>query len=228
MVTYRGNCPRTVSNVGKYHLRRQSNRWRIQLDYRSDGDTIRSSAVGHRELIDLLIAGRRRAGGGFPGGAFYINEYSQVLLPGRSGNPYSNVGEYRHLIEFEIEGTIISAAGAGSPPRAPRVGDVWRGPRHGIPYTLRNVSGNLDIQYESHLQGTDVEVIRLIDHCETTRCNQLGESIRAVKGTTGKFYVNEQQHMFAPRQNDEEEWDMVYVGELDMASGWFPKPGNHR
>ena len=57
MVAYRGNCPRSVSSVAKYHLRRQSNRWRIQLDYLSDGDMIRSSAVGHRPLIDLIIAG---------------------------------------------------------------------------------------------------------------------------------------------------------------------------
>ena len=224
MVSYRGNCPRTVSSVGKYHLRRESNRWRIQLDHISDGDMIRSSAVGHRPLIDMIIAGRRQAGGGSPGGAFYINEYSQVLLPGRSGGSYSQVGEYSPLIEFEIEGKIISSAGVGSPPRLPRVGDPWRGPRHGIPYTLRNVSGHLDIQYESHLTGGDIEVIRLSDYCNSARCIQLGESIRATKGNTGRFYVNEQRQMFAPRQSDEEEWDMVYVGELDITSGWFPKP----
>ena len=224
MVAYRGNCPRSVSSVAKYHLRRQSNRWRIQLDYLSDGDMIRSSAVGHRPLIDLIIAGRRRAGGGSPGGGFYINEYSQVLLPGRSGGSYSKIGEYKHLIEFEIEGTIVSPAGVGSPPRLPRVGDLWRGPRHGIPYTLRNVSGHLDIQYESYLTGGDVEVVRLSDYCGAARCIQLGKSIRVAKGNTGRFYVNEQRHMFAPRQDDEEEWDMVYVGELDLTSGWFPKP----
>ena len=86
------------------------------------------------------------------------------------------------------------------------------------------MSGRLDIQYESHLTGGDIEAVRLSDYCDAARCTQLGESIRSVKGITGRFYVNEQRQMFAPRQNDEEEWDMVYAGELELIAGWFPKP----
>lgn len=223
-MTFSGNCPRTVSTLGKYHLRRVQGRWRVQLDYVVEGDVIRSNALGHQTLIDLIIRGRRQSGGGASGGAFYINEYGQVLLPGRQGSPYSVAGEYHDLLEFNVEGVIISACGVGRPPRLPLAGDPWPGPRHGIPYGLRYMSGTWDIDYWRQLANGDMEVVRLSSYCTPQRVNELGRLIRSVKNHAGRFYLNEQRQMFGPRRTDDEGWEMVYVGELDLTAGWFPKP----
>lgn len=221
---FNGNCPRTVSSLGKYHLRRVKGRWRVQLDYVVEGDVVRSSALGQQSLVDLIIRGRRKAGGGPSGGAFYINEYGQVLLPGRDGNPYSVAGEYQHLLEFNVEGVVISARGVGQPPRLPPAGDPWPGPRHGIPYGLRYLSGGWDIDYWRQLANGDTEVIRLTSYCSSSHVNEVGRLIRSVKKHAGRFYVNEQRQIFAPRRTDDEGWEMVYIGELDLTAGWFPKP----
>ncbi len=224
MTTFSGNCPRAVSSVGKYHLRQIRGLWSIQLDYATSDEMVRATSLGHQALVDLITQGRLREGGGPVGGAFYINEYEQVLLPGRGGSPCSLAGEYQRVLEFDIEGTTVSASGLGRPPQLPIAATPWPGPRQGIPYVLEFAAGRWDIHYWRQLVDGDWELERLSRYCVRARVDELSHLIRGVKRRTGRFYVNEQRQMFAPRGQQEDGWETVYVGELDLNAGWFPKP----
>ena len=123
---------------------------------------------------------------------------------------------------------VISASGVGRLSRLPRAGEPWLGPRHGIPYGVRHLSGGWEIEYWRQLANGDMELIRLTSYCTSKRVNELGQLIGSVKKHSGRFYVNEQRQIFTPRRTDDQGWEMVYIGELDLAAGWFPKqrPGN--
>ena len=170
---FQGNCPRNPFTTGKYHLRQVNGLWTIQSDFRIGSETIRSVSTGHIPLVNMLINGRRQSGGGSPGGAFYINEFSQVLIPDRSSPHYYLVGEYDALLKFEVEGNSISADGSGSLTKPLVIGDEWTGPRHGIPYNLSLSNGSPGIRYERKVNERDTDTIELKEYCSSNRINDL-------------------------------------------------------
>jgi hypothetical protein len=79
---------------------------------------------------------------GDPGGAFYINEYRDVLVPDTSNGGSVYAGNYTRDLEFDYNGTPITPR----PPQGLSPGDPWPGPHVGIRYTL--MAGGRDIRYE--------------------------------------------------------------------------------
>ena len=69
---------------------------------------------------------------GREGGAFYINEFSSVLVPDGAGQCSYWAGDYKETLEFRDGDLRVS------PVATPglRAGDPWMGPRVGIKYVL--------------------------------------------------------------------------------------------
>ncbi len=154
-------------------------------------------------------AGRRRARG-----AFYVNEYGDVLVPDGVGGSYF-AGNYDKRLEFAFNGGVLtSRAAPGLEP-----GDVWEGPHPGIRHTL--CAGGADVKYESK-NGARTTEVRLSDQVGAGAARATAARIAAVKGSSGgRFYINEAAELFAPvaAQN----YDFLYIGHLEDSS-WFVAP----
>jgi hypothetical protein len=98
-----------------------------------------------------------------PGGAFYINEYKQVLVPDRHEKIHYIAGIYAEPVRFIFDNgsKMVTISGdaidlRGNP--VPQCG-VWPGLRQGIPYVL--AAGGREIYYR-YFPRPDVErTIRL-------------------------------------------------------------------
>jgi hypothetical protein len=153
---------------------------------------------------------------GQPGGAFYINENFDVLVPTAKGGCYY-AGNYGTLLEFDFEGSTVGPR----PPKGLRPGDRWRGPHVGIPYTL--AAGGNDIKYDAK-DGRLRTEHRLSDHVGQPAAAGLAQRLRNVKGFAGgRIYINEAGEFFAPIQTRSGTLAYLYLGALDEDQ-WFPAP----
>ncbi len=149
---------------------------------------------------------------GTEGGAFYINEFSDVIVP--AGDSHFYAGSYSQVLEFDFDGSIISP----EVPPGTQPGDIWSGPRVGIPYTL--TASCDDIKYE-HANGRTTRTHLLSDYANIEEVKSLARRISSVKGSQGgRIYINEKAHFFGPVAGQE---DHLYLGSLDD-SPWFPPP----
>jgi hypothetical protein len=226
LVEFMGNRPGNVVRDAKYSLRRQDTRWVPHLEYRiGNNERVLLSTIDHPGLV-LMVQSVQEETRGQPGGAFYINEYSQVIVPSGAEGQYYLAGEYSDPLEFEptndpeLSGWIISGDGMDREGRRIAPGDEWVGPHPGIPYIL---AANLrDVYYELHLSLVRTRKINLSDETSTDRARAVAKQISEIKGSSGRFYINEFCQMFCPQ------WDgslvsYKYVGALDIEAGWFRK-----
>ena len=150
---------------------------------------------------------------GQPGGAFYVNEFKQVIKPvGDSQVTDIYVGEYPDLsFKFDCLGEIIDNSDVSSL----SVGDDWPHQKVGIRY---HYSAHREQIFYRLEQGN---VIRRIP-IPVPKSLEMG--LWEVKDRSGgQFYINEHGHGFAPRFKDPTSPD-VYIGSIDLEAGdWFPK-----
>lgn len=236
---YRGVWPRNVSKLAKYRVQFLDGTWKITVVYEIE-ENLRYLAVesGGTSLVQRINA-LKSALRGQPGGAFYVNEFRQVIVPVEGSSDtganslYYCAGRLDDDLTFEFEGRLLTTKPIrpdGSP-LAP--GEPWVGPRPGIPYVL--AAGGRDIYYESPaLTDTEPPEIRsrvtrkvclskiVRDKTALMRCVQ---TIASVCGYTGgRFYVNEHGAIFTPvGTGDGNGIDYVYCGQIDP-SAWFPEP----
>jgi len=98
------------------------------------------SSDSHDALIDMVNTAKESVNG-VPGGSFYINEFSDVIVPSTNGENYF-AGMYSQVLTFDLNGQVISS----EPPANIAPGDIWPGPHVGVDYTL--TADGSDIKYE--------------------------------------------------------------------------------
>ena len=221
-VQFIGNCPSNVNKDAKYTVRLERGEYVVGIYYLSnDGELWYPSSANHPDLVEMVNNIKNHFAGS-PGGAFYINEYKQVLVPviGEEKDYYL-AGEYRHPLEFEFEGKILSGDAKDLNGRRIRPGDVWVGPHPGIPYTLK--AGGKDIYYKYRVRPNVEKKVCLSDHINK-EAEKVALEIAQLKGAAGgRFYVNEFCQMFTPKTGDGS-LEYIYLGKIKNLRNWFPKP----
>lgn len=221
-VPFRGNCPGNVSKDAKYSVRNANGKYVIGIYYRTnDGEIWYPISEDHSELVKMVNAVKIHFSGS-AGGAFYINEFRQVIVPcvGEDGNYYL-AGEYLEDLVFEFEGKIISGNAVDLDGKPIQPGDSWSGPHPGIPYTL--AAGGKDIYFKYSPRPRVEKEVRLSKVIGGEKAAIVAKMIASVKGSSGGgFYVNEFCQVFAPRTGDYGV-DYVYVGKISL-DNWFDKP----
>lgn len=209
---YTGLCPSNIPKDAKYSM---STAGEVRLTYHIDARTRDLLTTSDHPVLAKMVNKAKEHVNGRPGGVFYINEFGIVLVPDKSSGTCIEAGRYDGLLEFELDGDVIS-------PRAPshlRAGDDWPGPHAAIAYVL--CAGGNDIRYEV-VRGSRITRVFLSDYVKEDAKKTAGR-IAKVKGSSGgKFYINEQQEMFAPVQSVTG-CRFLYVGHLED-SPWFPHP----
>ncbi len=215
-IEYPGYVPSNVNKDAKYSVKRGSHDdFEIQLVYRLDARERALLATQHHgELVEMVNAVKQEHND-VPGGAFYINEFLDVLVPAMNGACYF-AGTYQRYLEFEFEGQVIS-------PRADDdlvPGQPWPGPHVGIRYTVK--AGGKDIGYTFNPRPRVERTVLLSDVHGTTAAAELVQRLARVKGDLGgRVYLNECGEFFTPPPNPRD--DFVYLGSLDE-DVWFPPP----
>lgn len=212
-IVYPGLAPSNVNKDAKYSIRTDEGGWVVHLLYRvSDRERALLTTDAHADLVEMVNEVKTEVNGQ-PGGAFYINEFKDVLVPA-DGECYL-AGFYDDLLEFDFDGPVIS-------PRAPEdlePGDPWLGPHVGIQYTL--MAGGNDIKYYLK-RGRIQREERLSDHVGETNAADLARRLARTKGTQGgRIYINECGEFFTPPGDGGSEH--LYLGSLGEDL-WFPAP----
>lgn len=216
--SYAGNCPKNVAKDAKYAIRSRGDRLVVALTYAaSDDETWHLALDDHPDLI-AMVNSVKVALTGQPNGSFYINEFGHVIVPVVGSSDYFFAGVYRRPLIFEFEGGRISGL-----PKSPEgaelsPGDIWDGPRVGIPYIL--TAGGYDIYYQISPRPDVTKKVLLSKEIGAENARRIALKIADVKGPSGgRFYVNEHLAIFTPL-NEHGEWSYRYIGQLDLDS-WF-------
>ncbi|HUT59582.1 MAG TPA: hypothetical protein VNA25_17165 [Phycisphaerae bacterium] len=219
IVPYTWNLPKNVCRDAKYSIRGK----KVGLLYRTDyGEEWSLSTDDHPELLAMVNRVKVEANGA-PGGAFYINEYRQVIVPATDGNTdaYFYAGEYHKDLEFLFEGKVVSGRAVALDGLVLQPGDTWEGVHPGIPYVLK--AGGKDISFKHPIRPNVTREEKLSRYAGAGPALNLAHRIRMVKGFEGgRFYVNERREVFAPT-NEQTGLSYVYIGRLAASDPWFPK-----
>ena len=157
---------------------------------------------------------------GNPGGAFYINEYKQVIVPASDGSgKYYLAGEYSIPLEFIFEGNIISGNALDYNGQSLSPGDVWAGPHAGIPYVLS--AAKKDVTYEEEVRPNVTRKHELSQHIGKDQAFTVVRPLLANKPSGGRIYVNEYCQVFAPCEGTNG-FNYIFMGSISLAH-WFPK-----
>lgn len=220
-VVYRGNCPGNVSRDAKYSVRRQGEEMVVGVLYRApDGELWYPTTDTHRELVEM-VNDIKRVINEAPGGAFYINEHHQVLVPAGPEGQYYCAGEYLRPLVFRFEGKLLSGDGVNFEGEPLQPGDCWVGLHPGIPYVL--AAGGKDIYYRYDVRPRVKKEVRLSVVRSPEIARKYAETVRCVKGWEGgRFYVNEFLCVFAPIQT-ESVLEYIYIGRIESLDEWFPR-----
>lgn len=222
-IQFTGNCPGNVSKDSKYKVKWDKGKYVIGIVYVTDDDEKWFPvSEDHAELVEMVNKVKASITGS-EGGAFYINEYRQVIVPcaGEDGSYYL-AGEYHKDLIFEFEGKIISGNAVDLEGNPVQPGDLWPGPHPGIPYTL--AAGGKDIYFRYSPRPRVEKEVRLSKVIGREKAAKVARWIAATKGPLGgRFYVNEFCQVFAPRTGDYG-IDYLYVGKLEDMENWFVKP----
>lgn len=213
---YKGYTPSNVAKDAKYTV---SAAEEVRLTYRVDNRTKELLTTGKHPKLVKMVNAVKHALNGVPGGVFYINEFGDVLVPGKSPSTSHWAGHYDKTLKFSFGESHLSPE---APPHL-RPGDKWPGPHPGVRYVL--CAGGGDIKYELK-SGNRITEVRLSDEVGEAAAKATAARVRAVKGPSGgRFYINERCEMFAPvSANDYEHF--VYLGHLEE-SAWFDPPDGY-
>lgn len=226
-VEFEGNRPKNVSKDAKYAVRSGGQDYDdpvVQLHYVADnGEQWQPSTDEHPELVEMVNSVKREKTL-TRNGSFYINEYSQVIVPTSNSGQYYLAGEYEKPLEFEFEGHKIDGRPTDLDGNPLQPGDEWDGPHPGVPYVLK--PNAKDIYYEFARRKNVFVKRHLSDDVGPEVAQEVASRIAEYKGYEGgRFYVNEFGTIFTPQ---EEGWNIkyIYVGQLDELEGWFDNPHN--
>ena len=215
---YPGNIPSNVNKDAKYSVMSGADGYVVKLIYRiSHREKALLTTNAHSDLVEMVNAVKVEKAG-TQGGAFYINEYCDVLVPvaGGGGSECFFAGTYQSILEFDFEGQIIGPCA----PAGLRPGEPWPGPHVGIRYKL--TAGGNDIAYERPSGPNRVITERLSDHHDSDEAAALARRLAKVKGDQGgRIYINEAGEFFSPPSSRSDEY--LYLGPLDE-DVWFPPP----
>jgi hypothetical protein len=212
-----GAPPAQVRKDGKYRVVSGSDGYEVQVIYRiNNRERALLATSEHAQLVDLVneakveLTGQR-------GGAFYINEFRDVLVPRDPGTSFW-IGTFDGLLTFDLDATTVVT------PKAPpglRPGDLWPGPRVGIQYTL--TARGSDLRYEVQ-SGRIRREVRLSDHVGADSAAETAALAAAYKQGGGAVYINECSEMFVPTVDAEPEY--IYVGNIGELP-WFSPPESY-
>lgn len=222
LVRFEGNCPRNVAKDAKYSIKYEAGTHVVGIVYRSmEGERWHPVSGDHPELVEIVNE-VKLAATGFQGGAFYINEYKQVLVPSTGDRDYSLAGEYHKPLQFEFEGYTLSGDALDLNGQPLKPGDRWVGPHPGIRYVL--VAGGRDIRYQTEPRPRVTKDVYLSDYRDQATVSRICRQIAQGKSLQGgRFYINEYCQFFAPI-NTGPYVDYQYIGRLESLDDWFPKP----
>ncbi len=185
-----------------------------------DGERWHAATDNHPDLVNMVNEVKTSVGNP-PNGAFYINEYKQVIVPVVRSSDYFLAGTYELPLRFKFEGKVISGEAVDLEGKAISPGDTWMGPHVGIRYKL--CAGGGDIEYSMFPRPNVEKRVKLSQAIGSERAQKVASRVMAVKGFVGgRFYVNEYLNVFAPLQ-DKLDTRYVYCGRIDLDE-WFPKP----
>ena len=222
-VPFTGNCPSNVSKDAKYSVRFDKREYVVGIYYEStDGELWYPTSDNHPDLVEMVNDVKMHFSGA-RGGIFYINEYKQVLVPTKGEEKaYYFAGEYKHPLEFEFEGNILSGDAKDLEGNRITPGDIWSGPHPGIPYVLK--AGGKDIYYRYKVRPNVEKKVTLSEHLSSKTAEMIAWQIVEIKGAAGgRFYINEFCQMFAP-VNKSSQLEYLYIGRIEDLKNWFPKP----
>lgn len=213
LMRYTGLSPMRVARDAKYSVTVGGE---IRLVYRSsDRERYLLTTKAHPTLAHMVNYAKLNLIGA-EGGAFYINEYRDVLVPDGEGGPCIWAGNYEGTLEFSYEELRLSPV--ADPGLAP--GDEWKGPHVGIPYILE--PGGSDIRYEKG-DARRRERVWLSDYCESRDARALAQRLAKHKGTAGgRIFINERAEFFT-HIGPATDSTYVYLGGIDE-DVWFPPP----
>ncbi len=221
---FRGNCPSNVSKDAKYSVIGSRDSPEIRLVFRTtDGETW-TMTEKYPELAAMVNVVKERHQER-ANGSFYINEYSQVIVPVRRERTsiYYFAGDYpcEKQIEFLFEGKIISGNAVDLEGNALQSGDLWVGPHPGIPYVLD--ASMRDIYYTSEIRPNVTVRRRLSDFVSPDNLEAVTAMVRRAKRDSGRFYVNEWGNAFAP-VSSAHQVEYIFCGKIDVSgNSWFPR-----
>lgn len=217
VVLYPGLCPSNVNKDAKYSVvYSASGGMEVRLVYRVSARERELLTSDRHEKLVAMVNNVKEELTGVPGGAFYINEFLDVLVPHPDGGCV-RAGTYNDLLKFNYDGQEIGPV----PPLGLAPGDQWTGPHVGIPYVL--TAGGTDIKYEI-TSGRTIREYRLSDFVGREPARILARRLAMVKGQQGgRIYINEASEFFAPISGSEGEVTYLYLGSLGD-DAWFPAP----
>ncbi len=225
MILFTGNCPVSVKKDAKYHIRLEKKSYVVGISYSTEnGEYWTPTTTDHPALVEMVNSAKKEFNAQ-PGGAFYINEFRQVIVPTLEG--YFLVGEYRDVLSFKIKddaGRDVEISGRALnwdlTPMKP--GDEWSGCLMGIPYIL--TAGGNDIRFEIQLSENHYRKIPLSKATNPMAAKNLARRLCGVIGDEqgGRFYINDMKEMFKPvTRNGFVSY--IYLGKLNKNDQWFPK-----
>ena len=210
MIPYPGLNPSNVNKDAKYSVVHGDEGMQVQLRFELNHKEKAILTTDRHDALVEMVNSAKSAGGAAPGGAFYINEFFDVLVPTTTGCVY--VGSYEKVLEFDLDGATVSP----QRPSGVEPGDVWPGPHVGIGYVL--AAGGCDIYYKTKIERRE----DLSDHVGSKAAAALAARLARVRGTEGgRIYINECGEFFAPPRAGAT--DHIYLGALDE-DPWFPAP----
>ncbi|MSO38450.1 MAG: hypothetical protein EXQ69_09425 [Acidimicrobiia bacterium] len=210
---YPGLIPMNVSKDAKYSVVHGPDGMEIRLIFQVNrGERAILTTDKHEELVNMVNAVKTEVQASL-GGAFYINEYFDVVVPAGDGQYFA--GCYNQILRFELDGLLVSPK--ASPDLQP--GDPWAGPHVGIRYTL-SASGT-DIFYKYKTGNREIRH-DLSQHVGIDPAEKLASRLTRIKGPKGgRIYINECGEFFAPVEDADGRF--LYLGTLGE-DAWFPAP----
>ncbi len=199
--------PTQVRSDGKYRVTADGE---IRLTYMVDRRERALLTTDDHPALVRMVQDIKEAHGDPPSGVFYINEWQHVLVKAGGGTWYA--GRYDRPLEFDLDGEVLTAtAPAGLEP-----GDVWRGPKIGVKYTLA-ASGD-DVYCRRVIRPGRERDEYLSDYVPSAPT--VVREWSRVRPSGGRLYINEARELFTPGP---EAGVFTYVGRTTLDC-WFPEP----
>lgn len=216
-IIYRGPNPQTIGKTRKYKVKLDNS---IALEWDVPGKSevrLLLTNENHPDLVAMVNQVKRNEQNA-DGGAFYINEFTQVIVPAGDPVRYYLAGSYATPLRFWWEGEVISGDARGFDGKLLQSGDPWSGPLVGIPYVFA-ASGN-DVYYTMEIQPGAAQRVYLSDVVDDPEPT-LSLMRKIIGSQGGRFYVNEYREIFRPSGNSD---PATYIGHLRPDLPWFPQP----
>jgi hypothetical protein len=217
-------CPGRDSRFTIRHNGDEGGEWWIYYQA-PDGSLIPADSA-HNELVSLVNE-LKEAEGNAAGGAFSINEHSQVIA--RMKAPAGYQQNTIHVVDIsrgtvrEYTPTITFQGGVIDPTAKPAEGSPWPGPRCGTTYRFaapgnkKPPSHNLDeiwTEIEGQIELLSMHTKSLPYPPTAGPLNAFVTALRRQLPPGGRFRVNEHGRAFTADRN-------LFVGDVPLTS-WFP------